>query len=233
MYQEVAEVETQREKLCFALNRASYLEFFIGVSLADEDDQLLKLKESEETALSCTALYGESLSIEDYEGKLTDDEANVFAQALYLRGTALAKISDIRGAGTAIKNWGTIKKTMTLVKRLGQEAVYYYGADRTLGIANTEIPSPFGSRKKAEKYLNAAVQNTLWPGRSISRHIYNSIGLARLYKKTKRKEEACSILLEILTLTDEEIKRDNFDLYYETLSDQLEAIRFYDKYKCN
>lgn len=245
-YLELANSETKKSTKCFYLNKAAYLKFFTGalefyylpenatseeIKKSEKYEQLL-LTEAQAISKECRLLFADSYNASDFN-TLNNDEKNQLAESLSHYGTAMARYSEISGNLTAIKNWPEIKKAMKLIINLSQSPSFYYGAFRTLGIANTKMPSPFGSKDDAKQYLETAVKNTLWSGRSISLYPYNSIALAGLYMKTGKKSDACAILNEVISLKKDEIEKENPKLIPETYLDQKRAIKDFETYKCN
>ncbi len=228
---EQASVDTNLDTQCQNYNKAAYLTFFraatelINLPKNTTDEEKKKALEKEKELLKKTMDMT----------KLCDKSSKpeYYAESLYHFGTALARFSQIEGDFTAFKNWPQIKKSMKTIISLKQSETFYYGAFRTLGIANTEMPPGIGSRSNALRYLETAVNKTLWPARKISLYVFNSISLAKLYFKTDKKKEACEILAEINSLDEEQIFKENFNLAPETILDQKRSIEDFNKFNCN
>ena len=246
IYQKIYAQSNEITDKCFCLNRISYLDFLSGTrktielpqnaSDAEKEiaqkQELALLKNSIQLAQECKKLFGTSFDIGDYT-ELTNEELNLLSEAHYLYSTSLARASEIEGFRVVLKNWPKIKKSMKFIINLKKEDTFYFGPFRTLGIANTKMPSPFGNKTEAYKYLSQASDNTTWENKNISKYIYNSIALADYYKKVKEPEKACTLLGEILSLTREDIEKTNPSLIAETLIDQKRAKKNYESFSCN
>lgn len=246
LYLEIYAKSTDSIDKCFCLNRISYLDFLSGtrktielpvnatnIQIEQAQKQELKLlKDSINRANLCKNLYGTSMNVNDYT-KLSDKEISLFTQAHYLYSTSLARASEIEGFRVVLKNWPHIKKSMKFIINLKKESTFFYGPFRTLGIANTKMPNPFGNKEEALKYLSQAVNKSKWNNKTISKYIYNSIALADYYKKMNQTTKACTILSEIIKLSSLEIERENSDLIAETLIDQKRAKKNFESFSCN
>ncbi len=246
LYEQIYSLSSQKKDKCFCLNRLSYLDFLAGTrktielpAAASKEEikqaqlqELALLKTSISQSKKCTDLFGSSLNVSDYS-ELSNEEIKLLSQAYYLHSTSLARASEIEGFRVVLKNWPKIKKTMKFIINLKQESTFYFGPFRTLGIANTKMPSPFGNKKEALKYLTQASQQSRWESKDISKYIYNSIALADYYKKTDDTFQACSILKKIINVSKEEIIKTNHKLIAETLIDQKRAAKNFENFSCN
>lgn len=245
IYENLLKETSNKEKICFYANQISYLYFFWSgqknSSLSKKErleKERLLCEKSYESAKKCTALFGDSLEVSDYKS-LTKVEKKEFARALALLGTSLSRKVEIEDGDSLIPlkildTWNNIvEPTMNFIKQLGYADVFYYGADRTLGIANTKMPALFADREIAKESLESSVRNTLWENRTISKYPINSIFLADYYNKIEEdKTKSCDILKEIIDLKNDEIKKENSELYYETITDQKTAKERFLKFDC-
>ncbi len=246
LYKEIYLQSSDTINKCFCLNRISYLDFLSGTrktielptnaSKAEiekaEKEELALLKESIARSQECKNLFGTSLNVGDYD-QLSEREITLFTQAHYSHSTSLARASEIEGFRVVLKNWPKIKKSMKFIINFKKESTFYYGPFRTLGIANTKMPSPFGNKDQAYKYLSEAVDQSKWTNKDISKYIYNSIALADYFKKVDEPSKACDILSQIIKLTKTEIENENSQLIAETLIDQKRAVKNFETFSCN
>ncbi len=231
LFEELAKNENNKTEKCFLLNKASYLNFFHGSQLDNSEEEIKYLKISMNQADQCREQFMKGYD-KDVANELDEKTKYEVALSAYQGGTSLARISEIKGTTAALKNWPQIRRRMKFIIKIKKAEVSNYGAHRTLGIANTKMPSPFGNKKKAFKYLSLSVNKTIMNGRGISRYIFNSISLAEYYFKTKKKIEACAVLKEINEITLNEFKKEVPDLYYENKVDQQRSIKFFNEFNC-
>ncbi len=230
-FEGLAATEEDKLEKCFLLNKGSYLNFFYGSQLTDEDQELIYLEKSIDLSNQCRDLLITDLDA-DQVNNLIDKEKDELALSLYQGGTSLARLSEIKGTTTALKNWPEIRKRMNFIIKIKKSETANYGAHRTLGIANTKMPSPFGDKKKALSYLSLSVEKTKWNGRGVSQYLFNSISLADLHFKKKDNEIGCQILQEVNSITKEELRTEVPDLYYENFVDQDRSRRLFNEMDC-
>lgn len=121
---------------------------------------------------------------------------------------------------------------MTIIINLGQEKVYYYGAHRTLGIANLKMPRPFGSRTKAARYISKAYQGTYSDTYSQSSYSFNTIVYSNLLYTEGKIAEACAELKKLTNLSRNDINELNLSLVPEFILNQKDAKDLFIERKC-
>lgn len=211
-----------------ALNYLSQLHFFMAGSedRANEKSRLERaVRQSEKSAL----LFGGWLDEQAY-AKLSIEDRKLLTVALYNYGTSLARLSEEQGSLIVVAKWPTIQKVMKLVMRLGHPDVAGFGGHRTLAIANTRMPAPFGDKKLAEQYLKFAIQKSDQGG--FSSYLVNHTMLADLYFRQDRKVEACAQLRIVANLQNEQIATKTAAGVYEGLTERRNAQKLV-KEKCS
>lgn len=138
-------------------------------------------------------------------GELSSDQQNHYAHYLYYYGVSLANFSELDHFTTAVKNWPTVRRSMMELLRLGEQNVHFYGAHRTLGIANVKMPAPFGSVNRAVDYLKIAFEQTFSKKYKTSIYSFNTLHYAIALSKKNLNKEACKLIEDFLTLNDQDL----------------------------
>lgn len=185
------------------LERLSQLHFFMS-SFEDSANAESRTRKATELAEESVLIFGPWVSEKDYL-QLNSEDRRALSMSLYSYGTSFARYSEIQGTLTVVTNWPSIQKVMKLVMRLGHPDVAGYGAHRTLAIANTRMPAPFGDKKLAEQYLKFAIQKSDQGG--FSSYLVNHNMLADLLFRLNRIAEACAELKIVAGVSDDQIKK--------------------------
>lgn len=204
-----------------AMNQLAYLHFFVAERTADKATRS-KLQTAAKTyAEKSVALFGPSLNYDNYKD-LDSDSRRVLTRALYLDGVLLARIAEEKGGFAVVSKWSEIQKIMNMCMRLGHPDVEYYGAHRTLAIANTRMPAMFGDRQLARNYFELIQQNTK-VGTGPSALIVNNILYSELLFKENQSSQACQLLEAAANVTDEWIQLNAPAHIAESLKERDEA----------
>lgn len=221
---------TDRETKSHYLVRISYLKFFQAENFSQRKESLLF--EAMEIAEKSVLLFGEKYSLGDYR-KLSPASQTHVAESLYNYGLIVARYVDEKGVVEALKRMDDIKKSMTTIIRLKQEAVAHYGAHRVLGIFHTKVPSiAGGDLKLAKTYLEAALQGTLYNG-NISRYPLNHVVYSDYLYKVGEKDRACQELQKIMDMTASDVKGLDNGLFHESLQNIASAKESFKERRCS
>ncbi|MDA8791735.1 hypothetical protein N9N67_00745 [Bacteriovoracaceae bacterium] len=129
------------------------------------------------------------------------EEKALLALAYYRHGINLGKWGKANGVASSIKKAPKLRSLMKKVIKMGFESMEFYGAHRTLGKLDFEIPKPLGgSKKRAYKALKIAFDNTQDESGVASVLGTNNLYLADSFSNRGKKEEAIKILKGFLTL---------------------------------
>lgn len=212
-----------------SLTQRAYLEFFIAEYFTDEKNPLLleAIAHAEEAVL----LFGPKYGIPEYE-KLAPTERKALAAALYTYGLATSRYIDLAGKWEAIKRMNDIRRSMDSILRIGEEATAFFGADRTLGIFHTKVPEIAGGKiELAERYLTSALESTRVSD-DLSRYPANNIAYADLMHKIGKDAEGCRHLGIVAALTENDVRRLENEMYYESMIKVTEAKTLFAERKC-
>lgn len=188
------------------LNQKAYLLFFQAEHEVDSENKALQLEKLDvamATAKEAAIIFGPFLDFDSYRN-LANSESRLLSRSLYLYSTILARISSIQGPVSIISQWPEIQKILKMVLRLKNSDIEFYGAHRTLAIANSRLPAGFGDKKTAEQFFQFAIQNTLKRD-GLSAFIDNTIYYAELLWITDKDQESCQLLKLASEVTDAEI----------------------------
>lgn len=227
-YEKEYNAATSRDVKASALNYLSQLHFFMAVN-EDRQNESSRLQNAVDLSEKSVLLFGPWLDDQAYL-KLGTDDRRLLSIALYSYGTSLAKLSETQGSLVVVAKWPSIQKVMKLIMRLGHPDVAGFGAHRTLAIANTRMPAPFGDKKLAEQYLKFAIQKSDRGG--FSSYLSNHTMLADLYFRQDRKNEACSQIQLLANLKNEQITSQTEAGVYEGLTERRNAQKLL-KEKCS
>lgn len=212
------------------LIRLSYLKFFQAENFSQKKEALLF--DAMETAEKAVLIFGAKYALGEYRS-LPASSQTVLAEALYNYGLIVARYVDEKGVVEALKRMDDIKKSMTTIIRLKQEAVAHHGAHRVLGIFHTKVPTiAGGDLKLAKTYLEAAIQGSLYNG-NLSRYPLNHIVYADYLHKVGESALVCAELQKVVNLSSEDIRNLENDLYFETLTNVKEARQTFKERKCS
>lgn len=213
-----------------ALIRVSYLKFFEAENYTQKKEALLF--EAMEIAEKAVELFGTKYALGDYR-KLPAHQQTLVAEALYNYGLIVARYVDEKGVVEALKRMDDIKKSMTTIIRLKQEAVAHHGAHRVLGIFHTKVPAiAGGDLKQAKTYLEAALQGTRYNG-ELSRYPLNHVVYSDYLYKVGETSRACDELRKVMNLTETDIRNLDNGLYHESLENVASAKASFKERKCS
>lgn len=227
-YERVYNSATTPQEKSNSLNYLSQLHFFMSTN-EDRANEISRLERATNLGEKSALLFGGWLDEQAY-AKLSVDDRRLLTIALYNYGVSLARLSEAQGSLVVVTKWPTIQKVMKLVIRLGHPDVAGFGGHRTLAIANTRMPAPFGDKKLAEQYLKFAIQKSDRGG--FSSYLVNHSMLADLFIRQDRKAEACAQLSLVAKISNEQIVSNTAAGTYEGLSDRRNAQNLM-KEKCS
>lgn len=223
------QTSTQRIEKAHALNRMSYLKFFMGEYFLTE--KLDPLYEALTLGEKSVLLFGEKYSLDQY-AKLSDQELSVLAEGLYTYGLSVARYVDLKGKLEAIKRMEDIKKSMNTIIRIKREETAFYGAHRTLGIFHTKVPGIAGGQiQLAGPYLQKAIQGSLYKG-TLSLYPSNNVSYADLLFKQGNNSQACVELKAVVALTASDVKAMDNHYYLESMDDVRKAKELFAAKRC-
>lgn len=226
---EFATVSTRDEK-AHALNRMSYLRFYIAeYHLAEKEDMLLQgINLAEQSVL----LFGTKYAVPEYMN-LSASAKKLLAEALYNYGLTTARYIDIKGQWEAIKRMEDIKRSMNTILRIKEESTAFYGAHRTLGIFHTKVPVIAGGKiDLAKQYLNTVLEKTVYAG-DVSLYPANNLAYADLMYKLENKKEYCYHIGIVAALTETEVKAMDNGLFFESMQSVKEAKKLAVSRQCS
>lgn len=218
-YERELQLATTVQVKANSLNYLSQLHFFMSTN-EDKKNESSRLERATKQGEKSALLFGGWLDEKAY-AKLSLADRRLLSVALYNYGTGLARLSETQGSLTVVAKWPTIQKVMKLIMRLGHPDVAGFGAHRTLAIANTRMPAPFGDRKLAEQYLKFAIQKSDRGG--FSSYLVNHTMLADLYFRQGRRADACAQLKIVASIQNEQITSKTAAGVYEGLTDRRNA----------
>ncbi|MCO4793734.1 MAG: hypothetical protein KC493_08485 [Bacteriovoracaceae bacterium] len=166
--------------------RQSEATYYVGTIASDDDDKEDIHEAGYKQAEKAIALV---------DGTDDMDEEETLAKAQFFYGANLGKYGEAKGIIASLSRVPELKKAMQVIIDLGLEDVEQYGANRILGRLYFKLPGfAGGDKKKSEKLLAAAVENTLNDEGTVSVHGLNNLYYAEVLKKNKKKAQACKIL---------------------------------------
>lgn len=221
---------TNKEQKAHALNRMSYLKFFIAeYHLAEKEETLLEAINLAEKSM---LLFGTKYAVTEYV-KLSASEKKLLAEALYNYGLTTARYIDIKGQWEAIKRMEDIKRSMNTIIRIKEESVAFYGAHRTLGIFHTKVPVIAGGKiELAKQYMQTVLENTKFSG-DVSLYPANNLAYADLMFKLEDKKEYCHHINIVAALTEEDVRAMDNGLFFESMQSVKEAKKLVISRKCS
>jgi hypothetical protein len=154
------------------------------------------------------------------------------SEILYYYASALGFRSELIGVYEAFSNWSTIKKMLQKIISNGDATVNYYGAYRTLAIANTKIPAPFGDLNTAKTYALKIFNSTKAPILETSIFSMNTVIYATVLRRTDDDATSCAVLKTLTKLNAEELASLNKDLIIENSIQQKSASLLLAEWKC-
>lgn len=221
---------TSREQKAHALNRMSYLKFFIAeYHLSEKEETLL---EAINLAEKSVLLFGTKYSVTEYMN-LSSPEKKLLAEALYNYGLTTSRYIDIKGQWEAIKRMEDIKRSMNTIIRIKEDATAFHGAHRTLGIFHTRVPVIAGGKiELAKQYLQTVLENTAFSG-DVSRFPANNIAYSDLMYKLENKKVYCHHVNIVAALTETEVRAMDNGLFFETMQSVKDAKKLVISRKCS
>lgn len=222
----VNDAETKSQYLV----KISYLKFFQAENYTQRKESLLF--EAMEIAEKGLEAFGPKYSLGDYR-KLSASSQTLVAESLYNYGLIVARYVDEKGVVEALKRMDDIKKSMTTIIRLKQEAVAHFGAHRVLGIFHTKVPSiAGGDLKLAKTYLEAALEGSRYSG-DLSRYPLNHVVYSDYLYKVGEKDRACAELRKVMDLSASDIKNLDNGLFHESMENVASARESFKERKCS
>lgn len=221
---------SDKEQKAHALNRISYLKFFIAeYYLTEKEDTLLEAINLAEKSM---LLFGTKYAVTEYMN-LTASEKKLLAEALYNYGLTTARYIDIKGQWEAIKRMEDIKRSMNTIIRIKEESTAFYGAHRTLGIFHTKVPVIAGGKiELAKQYMQIVLTNSVFMG-DVSLYPANNLAYADLMYKLENKKEYCHHLNIVAALTETEVRAMNNGLFFESMQAVKDAKKLVVARKCS
>ena len=221
---------SDKEQKAHALNRMSYLKFFIAeYYLTEKEDTLLEAIDLAEKSM---LLFGTKYAVTEYMN-LTASEKKLLAEALYNYGLTTARYIDIKGQWEAIKRMEDIKRSMNTIIRIKEETTAFYGAHRTLGIFHTKVPVIAGGKiELAKQYMQIVLTNTQFMG-DVSLYPANNLAYADLMFKLENKKEYCHHLNIVAALTETEVRAMDNGLFFESMQAVRDAKKLVVSRKCS
>lgn len=227
-YESAFREATTLQERSSSLNYLSQLHFFMSTK-EDVANEMVRLERATQLAEKSVLLFGAWLDEAAY-AKFSLADRRLLSIGLYNYGTSLARLSEAQGSLVVVAKWPSIQRVLKLVMRLGHPDVAGYGGHRTLAIANTRMPAPFGDKKLAEQYFKFAIQKSDRGG--FSSYLVNHTMLADLYFRQDRKADACAQLRIAAVLTNEQVTASVASGIYEGLADRRTAQQLL-KEKCS
>jgi len=164
---------------------------------------------------------------------LSDTKLNLLmAEFIYFYAISLANYSELKHFTEALQNWPTVEKLMINLIKIKASTVQYYGAHRTLAIANMKMPAPFGDLKLAESYMKKAYTETLL-SKGTSVYMFNTVTYAEILIKRGQKNSACLILSQVKDFTPMQIADLNPSYIPENLINLEKAKTLYRESQCD
>ena len=222
IYGDLANASTEKGEKANLYFKQSEAVYFIGTQNKDEDEQEKIHENGYELANKAVKLL---------EGQVDDfEQEETLAKAYFFYGANLGKWAEARGIGSSLGRAGELKDTMNKIIDLGQEDIENYGANRILGRVYFKLPViAGGSKKKAEKILAEAFENTLSDDADVSVHGLNNLYYAEALEARNKKDQACEILKEF-SVQDPETLLDT--RIPETALEIEQAKKLMNDYKC-
>ena len=221
---------SNKEQKAHALNRMSYLKFFIAeYHLTEKEETLLQAINLAEKSM---LMFGTKYAVSEYMN-LSASEKKLLAEALYNYGLTTARYIDIKGQWEAIKRMEDIKRSMNTIIRIKEEPTAFYGAHRTLGIFHTKVPVIAGGKiELAKQYMQTVLENTSFTG-DVSLYPANNLAYADLMYKLENKKEYCHHLNIVAALTETEVRAMENGLFFESMQAVKDAKKLVISRKCS
>jgi hypothetical protein len=229
-YESILVEATSRESQAHILNQMGYLKFFMAELFSDNKAQTLF--EGMELSERSVLLFGPKYSLSDYR-LLLPEEIKLLAVALYNYGLNTSRYVDMMGTFEALKRMGDIKKSMSSIMRIKEEATAHWGAHRTMGIFHTKVPSiAGGDMNLAKDFLLKALEMTIYKN-GVSTYPSNNLAYSDWLYKSNKFNEACEQLNRVAALTDGDISAMDNGLYLETKTDVQKAKELFVTRQCS
>ncbi len=225
------EKQTENKRLKSFLNsKVGLAWFFVGDRSESKEEQLFYFEKSHQVGFEAIKnIVTDPDTINKDE--LDEEEKDLLAEALYIYGIGLSKWAQTMHFTKIVKEWPKVRNSMEQIRKIDRSESNSYGALRTLGIANTKMPSPLGSKKDAMFFLKTAFTKTLTRF-NISSHSYNNLAYAEILFHFKQNQEACNILQIQANLTEEDIKELDPTRIPETTKEVDLAYQMFIKENC-
>lgn len=222
IYGKLADASSEKGEKANLYYKQSEAIYFVGTQTKDED-QAEKIHEN--------GYQVADKAIKLLEGQVDDfEQEETLALGYFFYGANLGKWAEARGIGSSLGRAGELKDTMRKIIDLGQEDIENYGANRILGRVYHKLPViAGGSKKKAEKILAEAFENTLSDDADVSVHGLNNLYFAETLEARGKEDQACKILKEF-SVQDPETLLDT--RIPETKLEIEEAKRLIVKFNC-
>ena len=211
IYHQLAKQESAQEAKAEFLIRESEASYYVGSHWDEKKYKLIAYSQGLEAAETVVKMFAQPTSPEQEELKM---------QGLYWYGVNLGKHGKTKGMFASAGNIPKLKEAMNTIINMGYEDIYSYGAYRVLGRLADQTPGILGgSKKKAQKYLAKAFENTRLEDTSVevSVHGLNNIYYAEVLEEMDSKEQACRILSNL-------VQQDPMTLLETRIAETVEEI---------